>query len=80
MKSILKAAVVAAALFGTQAVLADDTGVAAGSKQQGMGVATGQMATIVALGTGTAAAIGAIIAGSTSNGTTSTVSTTSTTH
>jgi hypothetical protein len=55
------------------------TGVAAGSQASAGAAAAGSTAVIVAVGVGVLAVIGAVVAGSSSNGTTSTTSTTSTT-
>jgi len=76
MKAALKTALMAGALFGASAAIADDTGVAAGSSSAAASVATGSTATIVAVGIGTAAVIGAVIAGSSSNGSSASTSTT----
>ena len=81
MNTIFKAAMLATVVLSTSAVFADDTGVAAGSNTQASNTAKGSTATIVAAGVGTAAIIGAIIAGSSDNGNgTATSTSTTATH
>ena len=50
MKTVLKAALVATAVLSSQAILADDNGVAAGSSATASSAAKGSTATIVAAG------------------------------
>ena len=75
MKAAFKAVLISTALLGAAPAFAEDTGVAAGSSTIASAAAAGSTATIVAVGIGTAAVIGAVVAGSSSNGTTSTTST-----
>jgi hypothetical protein len=78
MKASFKAALLLTAALSTPAVFADDSGVAAGSDVAGANVASGTVATIVALSVGVGGIVGAVIAGSSSKNGTSTSTSTST--
>ncbi|MBX6419682.1 MAG: hypothetical protein QJR02_06335 [Sinobacteraceae bacterium] len=76
MKSMFKAACLVVAACAMPLAYADGT--AANSDTYAQSVASGTVATIVAISVGGAAAIGALIAGSTAPGGTSTTTTTTT--
>jgi hypothetical protein len=78
MRKISQTALMALALGCTSPAFADDqdSGVAAGSDVAATNVASGNTATIVVIGVGTAAILGAVIAGSSGKSASSTTSTT----
>lgn len=82
MKKMPGVVLLLAAGFAVPVVMADnapnDTGVAAGSTANASSAAAGSTTAEIAMGVGTAAVIGAIVAGSSDNKGTATTSTTST--